>query len=631
VSWRPAIEPLEGRQLLSAFIRVNQVGYSSGAPKQVVLLASGKEAAKTFTVLDSSGQSVYSGPIGSSLGSWNAAFPHTSLLDFSPVTAPGTYSLAIRGRSPASSPRFAIGPGSSLYSGLLSNALFFYKAQEDGPNVDSAVLGRQPSHLNDASATVYNANLQPVGGPVDVSGGWFDAGDYLKDVETASYTDLIMLQAVQEYPSLFTGGSADFASEAKFGLDWLQKLWNDNTKTLYLQVGLGVTTDGYLSDHDVWRLPQADDSINLSQYPNEQFLKNRPVFENGPPGSPISPNLAGRLAADFALGYQLYRTSDPAYANQLLQSAEDVYDLAQTTNVGTLTTTIPYSFYPETSWQDDMELGATELYFATAGGNLPPGLPHTDPGYYLAQAANWANAYIQYYNNVSADSLNLYDVSGLAHYELYRAMTQAGNPPGLAVSPSDLLANLNAQLATGVSQARQDPFGLGVAYNGGEDLVPHALGLAVEAGLYDDLTGTTTYAAFGSTQLNWVLGNNAWGTTFIVGAGTTYPHALQSQIANLAGTLNGSPPILLGATVDGPNNPAQVAAALKSGLPPGLDGQPVAQLLPRHAHDPFAIFNGKGSRYVDDPRSYPTSEPADDYTALTILAYARQVAGPPPL
>ena len=65
------------------------------------------------------------------------------------------------------------------------------------------------------------------------------------------------------------------------------------------------------------------------------------------------------------------------------------------TNPGRLTTYIPYSFYPETEWRSDLELGATELYLALAsGGTLPPGLPHTDPRYYLQQAAHWAAAYI---------------------------------------------------------------------------------------------------------------------------------------------------------------------------------------------------------------------------------------------
>ena len=75
----------------------------------------------------------------------------------------------------------------------------------------------------------------------------------------------------------------------------------------------------------------------------------------------------------------------------------------------------------------DMEWGATELYFATAAGALPPGLPHTDPKYYLGLAAHWAKAYMTG-PFAGADTLNLYDVSGLAHYELHHAITQAGDP-----------------------------------------------------------------------------------------------------------------------------------------------------------------------------------------------------------
>ena len=42
-------------------------------------------------------------------------------------------------------------------------------------------------------------------------------------------------------------------------------------------------------------------------------------------------------------------------------------------------------------------------------------------------AAHWAKAYMTGPND-AADSLNLYDVSGLAHYELYHAIAQAGYP-----------------------------------------------------------------------------------------------------------------------------------------------------------------------------------------------------------
>ena len=59
-----------------------------------------------------------------------------------------------------------------------------------------------------------------------------------------------------------------------------------------------------------------------------------------------------------------------------LRSAEDIFDLADTSPAGDLLTVVPFDFYPETEWRDDLELGATELYFALASGNLPSGLSH---------------------------------------------------------------------------------------------------------------------------------------------------------------------------------------------------------------------------------------------------------------
>ncbi len=169
----------------------------------------------------------------------------------------------------------------------------------------------------------------------------------------------------------------------------------------------------------------------------------------GQPQALISPNLAGRLAASFAVCYQLNRKQDPALANQCLKAGEEVFaradthyaDPAPSVDAGScpscLLTIAPFDGYPETVWDDDMELGATELYFAlrSAEGEPPSGLPNTDPKVYLQLAAQFAKSYItNVYDPGYSDTLNLYDVSGLAHFELYRALELAGNPVGLAVS-----------------------------------------------------------------------------------------------------------------------------------------------------------------------------------------------------
>src|SRR5207248_3010963 len=226
---------------------------------------------------------------------------------------------------------------------------------------------------------------------IDASGGWWDAGDYLKFVQTTSYTADLLLEGVRDFPAQMGSGStsSDFTAEARFGAEWLLRMWDDSSRTLYYQVGIGEGNARTAGDHDIWRLPQRDDSYGGSD-PLYRYIRNRPVFRAGPPGSQISPNVAGRDAAAFALCYQVFRTRDPAYAARCLLSAERVFDRANTAPSGHLLTVIPYDFYPEVEWRDDLELGAAELTLALQAGTPPDGLPHDDPLFYLRRAAHWA-------------------------------------------------------------------------------------------------------------------------------------------------------------------------------------------------------------------------------------------------
>src|SRR5262249_36895183 len=154
--------------------------------------------------------------------------------------------------------------------------------------------------------------------------------------------------------------------------------------------------------------------------------------------------------------------------------------------------------------------------------------------------------------NDASDSLNLYDVTGIAHYDLYRSLGQAGNPGGLEATQADVLNDLKKQLDKAVAQAATDPFGFGFPW-ATFDTTSHGAGLVVMAAEYRRLTGSTTYTSFGVRWLANILGANAWGISLIVGDGTTFPHCMQHQVANLTGSLDGSPPVLAGAVVEGPN------------------------------------------------------------------------------
>jgi endoglucanase len=614
--------PAFGSPTVTGYVRVNQIGYEAGVAMRAYLMTSRRVSGVGFAVTNAAGLNVITGSVGATLGEWGkyGVYP----IDFL-VNTPGVYTVSVSGPVSATSPGFPVDTPKNLYGTPLENNLYFYENERDGPDFIPTPLRTAAGHLNDASAAVYKkpqtdnndnliGSLIPTGETINAEGGWWDAGDYLKFVQTHSYVVALMLIGVRDFPRQMGRNSAasDFTNEATFGVNWLQKMWNDDTKTLYYQVGIGTDFESfdYLSDHDIWRLPQLDDSY-AGNDPVYQYIRHRPVFRAAPAKSKISPNLAGRLTADFAECFQVLDESNPALAKQCLFAAEHVFDLAKTSSKGRLLTTVPYDFYPEGEWRDDMELGATELYFALQlaqeRGGLPQGLPHSDANYYLTLAAHWAHAYITGPND-AGDTLNLYDVAGLAHFELYRAISLAGNPAGLAVTQADLLHDMAKAMANAIGQAN-DPFGFGWPW-GSYDTIAHGAGLAVMAREYYDLTHDRTYATYARRWLGNISGANAWGVTFTVGDGAVFPDCMQHQVANLVGSLNGEPPVLKGAVVEGPNSAASSGFVTHMvACPPG-------------AGDVYRKFNGNGAVYKDNMQSYSTNEPAIDLTATSFLMYA---------
>jgi endoglucanase len=450
------------------------------------------------------------------------------------------------------------------------------------------------------------------------------------------------------------------------------KMWDDKTRTLYYQVDNSQDWDYYgegdpssaagncggtyatpyclITEYDIWTLPQAADDFRQAGDTRACdpyttfFICNRPVFVAGSPGAPLSPNLAGRLAADFALCYQLNRGTDARLANTCLKNAEDVFALADTSypdpapSSGSgscatcLLTVAPFDGYPENVWDDDMELGATELYFALQAADLskdlPEGLPQTSPLHYLRRAAQFAHRYVsKIYAPGYSDTLNLYDVSGLAHFELYRALQMAGDPSGLAVSQSSIRKQLLRQVGDAIRQAETDPWRFGYQWSYG-DTTSHGAGLSVMASEAHYLTGSRLYDTYAQRWLANILGGNAWGSSFIVGDGSTFPNCIQHQVANLAGALDGTSgdtPILWGAASEGPSSSAT------SGLVDGMI------LCPADGADTFKKFNGNAGPfdtsqvavYQDNMQSYSTTEPGIDLTATSFLMWSWRLAGRP--
>ncbi|HEX7307036.1 glycoside hydrolase family 9 protein [Lentzea sp.] len=587
----------------AAHVRLDQIGFGTSEAKHAYVL--GGAANTRFSVVDSRGRTVLTGRTGASTGSWSEKFPAVHPIDFSALKTAGTYRIRV---GSAVSPTFEIDSLRALFSPVASSTVEFFQAQRDGAHVVPGRLNRKPAHLTDRSAMVYEAPvfageggdeiaapLQPTGTRVDLEGGWFDAGDFVKFTHASSYSTASMLLALRNRhdDALYR--------EAKFGLRWLDKAWDEKSGVLYAQVGIGTGSEefGFVGDHDVWRLPEADDELDVQPGDSRYFIKYRPVFRANRAGEKISPNLVGRVAGSFALAAQVEAPRDPRLARSYLDKAASLFALAKTSDVGELVTAFPHAYYPEESWTDDMEFGATQLALAAKSLN--------DKRYasFARAAAHWAHEFLA---TGDPDTLNVYNISALGHADLAPLLRKG--VPGAEVTEKQVVGDIRRQLRKGADAARTSPFRTAANVETW-DVGSRTFGYITTAALYRKLTGSKEYATFGTQQRGFALGTNAWGTSLIVGVGTKFPECPHHQAANLSGSTTGGSKVLAGAVINGPND---------ASLFGDLGEMPAGSV---DCTKPYTVeFDSAKSVFADDLRSWPSSEPAIDFTATGVLGFS---------
>ncbi|MCX8476308.1 MAG: glycoside hydrolase family 9 protein [Sphingomonas sp.] len=169
--------------------------------------------------------------------------------DFSAITAVGDYFVRDVQRN-VKSPTFKI--AADVYAPILRAAVrvFYYQRAGQQKTAANAGVGYADgaSHigpLQDRNARLYSAP-NDASAERDLSGGWYDAGDFNKYTSwTASYV-IDLLHAYLENPSAWRddynipesgNGIPDILDEAKWGLDWLCRMQEPNGSVLSI-VGL---------------------------------------------------------------------------------------------------------------------------------------------------------------------------------------------------------------------------------------------------------------------------------------------------------------------------------------------------------------------------------------------------------
>jgi endoglucanase len=304
-------------------VRVNQLGYLLGRSKRATLISDAQDPVP-FAIRDRDGVVVYT---GSSLP-WSERPEPTSglnvhVLDFTGLTLQGA-GFQIESVGQSSHP-FEV--TSSIYARLRADALgFFYVMRSGTPILDNVApgygrpaghAGRRPNRGDSAVpawAGVEARRLYPgwrCNGTFDVSGGWYDAGDYGKYVTSGGIalwqllSTLDLLSRRDSSPSI-----REFADlirrECRWQLDWLMRM----------QVPSGDPLSG-LAFHRVHGTQWSPMPGWAHEDPTERVL-HRP-----------STTATLHLAAVAAKGARLFHGVDRAYMRMLLQSARTAYQAAR--------------------------------------------------------------------------------------------------------------------------------------------------------------------------------------------------------------------------------------------------------------------------------------------------------------
>ena len=623
----------------NSFIRTNQVGYLPDAPKIAVICSLDSTSFSSFEVRDARNRRVFTGS-AQATGTF-ASCRSTFRLNFSAVRREGMYRL-IAGGIESRPVRIA----RDAYAGAADTLLYYMRQQRSGWNP----LFQTWVHNKDALIVDHVARS---GQYQDVQGGWADAADYLQYVATSAHATFMMLMAYRDNPHAFAdkfdawgrpgaNGIADVLDEARHGLNWLSKMFPQETPRIgTIEVSMPASSQGdsaarapyrevvpYMHldvfnqlgddrDHSFWDLPPTDSS-------DYGWGKGswRPVYPcTGKPqglftGKNRSDGLAstaGKFASAFALGAQLLADRDPAFAATLRNKAALAYE------VGfhfpgvcqTAPGRQPY-FYEEDNWADDMELASAQLYALTRDST------------YFHNAVSYAERepVTPWMGADTARHYQWFPWHNNGHYEIWRVLGARQVNPG--PFPPRTMANWGNLI-----RPRADVEGVRVAeyYRRGLQAVVDRAGngfrvgipfiwcsnnlmasFATQALLFRQMTGDERFREYEVAALDWLLGVNPWGTSMIIGYpnGGVWAQEPHSVVANLMGVHT-----QLGGLLDGP-----VYKTINQSQ----------KWIRLHRPDEYARFNTSWVVYHDDLGDYSTNEPIMDGTANLSYLFAALAA-----
>ena len=227
------------------------------------------------------------------------------------------------------------GTGNYNYGEALQKSLLFYELQRSGELPENTRCNwRGDSGLTDGSDN-----------GIDLTGGYYDAGDHVKFNLPMAYTAAMLCWSVCEDRTAYEeSGQLEYAlGDIKWVTDYLIKCHPED-EVFYYQVGNGGT------DHAWWG-------------PAEVMSMDRPSYcvTKDNPGSAV----VGEAAAAMAAAAIVFEDYDPAYSATCLEHAQSLYAFADSTRSDSGYTAAAGFYDSWSGFYDELAWAGCWLYVAT--------------------------------------------------------------------------------------------------------------------------------------------------------------------------------------------------------------------------------------------------------------------------
>ncbi len=492
---------MANEQELTDHIRLNQVGFYPEAPK-IAVVAADNAASKFYVKTPDLTQTLFSGKLTDATPSEFSNKP-TRVADFSAFTDTGRFVLVV----PELGHSYTFGIRQEVHKELGEAALksyYYQRASTDLPEKYAGKWCRAAGHPDNQVLVHASAATaaRPAGTMISSPGGWYDAGDYNKYIVNSGITMGTLLSAYEDFPAYFRNQYLNIPESNNEVPDLLDEvLWN-----LRWMLTMQDPADGGVY-HKLTN-PNFDGMVMPSEANGVRYVVQK---------STAATLDFAAVMAQASRVYRQYEAAFPGLADSCLVASESAWQWAkQHPDVAYEQDALNKQFdpavhtgaYGDKEFSDEFIWAAAELYISTKNDryyravNLFPDAKMPLPG--------WSQVRLLGYYSLARHAGVLTPVGQQAIPDVKKR---------LIAFADDLLHGVATQsYRTVMGKTEKD-------YIWGSSSVAANQGIALLQAY--SLAADKKYAAGALSNLDYLLGRNATGYSFVTGYGqkpTRHPH-----------------------------------------------------------------------------------------------------------